>query len=57
MPDLSPAKSDKINDHLKKTASTTSSAVLKTIDKIKRMHSLGNRASISPPPKPKGPTI
>ena len=57
--DCSPCKSDKINDHLKKSSSTASSAALKTIDRIKKMHSLGDKVSqISPSiSKMKGPTI
>ena len=38
--DFSPCKSD----YLKKTSSTTSSAALKTIARIKKMHSLGGNA-------------
>ena len=38
--DVSPCKSD----YLKKTSSTASSAALKTIDRIKKMHSLGGNA-------------
>ena len=46
--EISASKSEKINENLKKTASSTSSSVLTTIDKIKRMHSLGGRNSVTP---------
>ena len=60
--ETSPTKSDKLNDHLKKTSSTTSSAALKTFDKMKKMYKLGSKASLTalptpPPPKQKGPSI
>ena len=57
--DSSPCKSDKINDHLKKTSSTASSAALKTIDRIKKMHSLGDKVTTNTLPciKSKGPSI
>ena len=47
-----------MNDHLKKTSSTTSSAALKTIDRIKKMHSLGDKVSSNANLfAKKGPTI
>ena len=43
----SPCKSDKINDHLKKTSSTASSSALKTFDRMKKMYSLGVKTQLA----------
>ena len=58
--EVSPCKSDKVNDHLKKTSSSTSSVALKTMDRMKKMYSLGARSSLSTalaPVRAKGPCI